>query len=262
MSENGHVMMRAERLKKVLGKKEVLRNVNLNIREGKTTVVFGRSGEGKSVLLKHFVRLMRPDVGRVYIEDQDITDLKGLELAEVRKKVGMLFQSAALFDSLTIDENVGFALYEHTKLTRQEIRSRVREELARVHLDANVMDKKPAELSGGMKKRVGLARAICNDPDIILYDEPTTGLDPIMADAINDLIIELSDSSGLKLTVANYYTPKGHSISQVGIIPDIEVNQKKCNLIQFANHIKSNDYQLIQAVFHLKSYYILQSQKR
>jgi len=191
MNDNNDVMISAEGLRKKLGNKQVLDGVDLNFRRGKTTVVFGRSGEGKSVLLKHLMRLMRPDEGRVYIEGVDITEMEGKDLVEVRKKTGMLFQGAALFDSMTINENVGFALYEHSDLPQEDIRQRVREELKRVHLSDTLMDKKPAELSGGMKKRVGLARTIITRPKIILYDEPTTGLDPITADAINDLIIQM-----------------------------------------------------------------------
>ena len=169
---------------------KVLDNLNLNIRSGETTVIIGRSGCGKSVLLKHIIGLLRPDSGHVLIEGKDITRMDEKELNEVRMKFGMLFQGAALFDSLTILENVGFAMLEHTTATKEELTKRVKECLALVGLK-DIEDKKPAELSGGMKKRVGLARAILLRPQIILYDEPTTGLDPIMGDSINDLIVKL-----------------------------------------------------------------------
>jgi len=176
---------------------KVLKGLNLEIREGETLVIIGRSGCGKSVLLKHIIGILNPDQGEVFVDSQHIEKLKGKDLVALRMKFGMLFQGAALFDSLDVYENVGFALHEHTDKTEEEIRERVVQSLESVDL-GDIMDKKPAELSGGMKKRVGLARAICNDPQIILYDEPTTGLDPIMADMINELIIRLKEQ--LKVT--------------------------------------------------------------
>ena len=169
---------------------KVLDNLNLNIKTGETTVIIGRSGCGKSVLLKHIIGILKPDSGHVLIDGKDITRMDEKELSDVRMKFGMLFQGAALFDSLTILENVGFAMIEHTNAPRVEVEKRVKECLALVGLK-DIEQKKPAELSGGMRKRVGLARAILVRPQIILYDEPTTGVDPIMGDAINDLIIEL-----------------------------------------------------------------------
>jgi len=194
---NGRKMIELRDLRKALGGREVLRSVNLEVYEGETLVIIGRSGEGKSVLLKHIMGLMRPDAGAVLIEGEDITQLKEKEMYRVREKLGMLFQGAALFDSLSVLHNVGFALYEHSQLSEDEIRQRVIENLRRVQLE-DILDKKPAELSGGMKKRVGLARAIAGGPKIILYDEPTTGLDPITADAINDLILSMREQ--LKVT--------------------------------------------------------------
>lgn len=168
----------------------VLDNLNFNIESGKTTVIIGRSGCGKSVLLKHIIGILKPTSGQVIIDGVDITRLEEKELNDFRMKFGMLFQGAALFDSLTVGENVGFALLEHSTLTKQQIAKRVAECLELVGL-RGIEHLKPAELSGGMKKRVGLARALCVNPKIILYDEPTTGLDPIMADAINDLVIDV-----------------------------------------------------------------------
>lgn len=170
----------------------VLNNVNLNIEKGETMVIIGRSGCGKSVLLKHIIGIMKPDSGQVIIEGLDITKIDQRELNDFRMKFGMLFQGAALFDSLSVGENVGFALYEHTDLTRQRTEKRVSECLSHVGLHG-IEHLKPAELSGGMKKRVGLARAIAVNPEIIMYDEPTTGVDPIMGDAVNNLIVELHD---------------------------------------------------------------------
>ena len=177
---------------KSFGDHKVLNNLNLNLRTGDTTVIIGRSGCGKSVLLKHIVGILRPDSGQIIIDGVDITKLRGKELNNFRMKFGMLFQGAALFDSLTVGENVGFALFEHSDMAKSDIHTRIKDSLSMVGL-RGIESLKPSELSGGMRKRVGLARAICVNPEIILYDEPTTGVDPIMGDAINDLIIELHD---------------------------------------------------------------------
>ncbi len=168
----------------------VLAGVNLTIEKGESMVVLGGSGTGKSVLLKIIMGLLKPDQGTILIDGTEITHLREDKLNEIRKKFGMLFQGSALFDSLSVWENIGFGLMEHTSLSKVEIRNMVTEKLAMVGLK-NIEDKMPSELSGGMKKRVGLARAIAMNPEIILYDEPTTGLDPIMADVINELIIKL-----------------------------------------------------------------------
>jgi len=176
---------------------QVLSGVNLTIQDGETMVIIGRSGCGKSVLLKHIVGLMLPDEGQVIISGQEISRLHGEILSRLRLKFGMLFQGSALFDSLTVGENVAFALHEHTQLMEERIRERVHECLGLVGL-AGIEHLKPAELSGGMRKRVGLARALAMQPKFILYDEPTTGVDPIMADVINRLIKELHDR--LKVT--------------------------------------------------------------
>ena len=155
-------------------------------------VVIGGSGSGKSVLIKHIIGLLKPDKGTIVVDGKDMAKLKGGEVDNLRKKFGMLFQGAALFDSLSVWENVGFALKQHTKLSDKEIRAIAGEKLKMVGL-AGIEDMMPVDLSGGMRKRVGLARAIAMDPEILLYDEPTTGLDPIMADVINDLIIEMRE---------------------------------------------------------------------
>ena len=175
----------------------VLDNLNLTINDGETTVIIGRSGCGKSVLLKLIIGILKPESGQILIDGKDVARMDERELYELRMQFGMLFQGAALFDSLTVLENVGFGMIEHAKSRSAEIEKRVKECLALVGL-REIEDKKPAELSGGMRKRVGLARAICLRPRIMLYDEPTTGVDPIMGDAINDLIIELHNK--LKVT--------------------------------------------------------------
>ncbi len=168
----------------------VLQGVDLTIRDGETLVIIGRSGCGKSVLLKHIMAILEPDEGDILIDGKSIFSMTAEEQDKCRLQLGMLFQGAALFDSLTVRENVGFSLIEHTKTAEGVIDQKVREKLSLVGL-AGIEDLMPASLSGGMKKRVGLARAICNEPKSILYDEPTTGLDPINADVINDLILRM-----------------------------------------------------------------------
>lgn len=175
----------------------VLRGVDLSIDKGETLVIIGRSGCGKSVLLKHIIGILKPDSGRISIDGEEITHFEAEKMYEIRKRFGMLFQGSALFDSLTVEENVGLGLKEHTSLPDSEIKEIVQEKLSWVGL-SGVGNLKPAQLSGGMKKRVGLARAIAMEPECILYDEPTTGLDPIMADVINHLIIDMHNK--LKVT--------------------------------------------------------------
>ncbi|MDO9559580.1 MAG: ABC transporter ATP-binding protein [Syntrophales bacterium] len=188
---------------KSYGKQKVLDGLNLAIEAGKTTVIIGRSGGGKSVLLKHIIGLIKPDSGHVLIEESDITRLSEKDLNEVRKKFGMLFQEAALFDSMTVGENVAFPLREQTKLKDQEIRQIVADRLRAVGL-SGVEEKMPSELSGGMRKRVGLARAIALHPRIVLFDEPTTGLDPVMTEAINQLIMDTQKNFNLTCVVISH----------------------------------------------------------
>lgn len=185
-------MIKVIDLYKSFDSNHVLQGVNLEVNRGESMVVIGGSGSGKSVLIKHIIGILKPDKGTILIGGVDITVLKEKELNEIRKKFGMLFQGAALFDSLSVWENVGFGLRQHTKMKDEEIRAIASEKLRMVGL-VGVEDLMPSELSGGMRKRVGLARAIAMNPEILLYDEPTTGVDPIMADAINDLIIEMKN---------------------------------------------------------------------
>ncbi len=182
---------------------KVLDKLNLEISSGEITVIIGQSGGGKSVLLKHIIGLIRPDKGEVLIEGVDIASLNDRKLNEIRKNFGMLFQGAALFDSMTVGENVAFPLNEHTRLTRGQIDEIVQQKLLQVGL-RDVSHKMPSELSGGMRKRVGLARAIALDPKIILFDEPTTGLDPIMADAIDRLIVDTQKHTGATCVVISH----------------------------------------------------------
>lgn len=197
---------------KSFGPKKVLDNADLLIHKGETLVIIGRSGEGKSVLLKHIVRLLEPDAGHIWVEGQNVSSLELGPLMELRKKFGFLFQGAALFDSMTICKNIGLALEEHTDWPKAKIRARACECLAQVGL-VGVEDKVPSELSGGMKKRAALARAIVMEPQYILYDEPTTGLDPITSDAINDLIIQLQKELGVTSIVVTHDMPSAFKIA-------------------------------------------------
>ena len=183
-------MIEVRQLRKRFGDQQVLDGVDLTIERGESLVIIGRSGGGKSVLLKHIVGLTHPDSGQVLVEGQDIAQLDERELLGVRRKFGMLFQSAALFDSLTVEENIAFVLARERKHTPEEIARRVAEALEMVDLPGT-QKKKPAELSGGMRKRVGLARAIIYRPEVVFYDEPTTGLDPVVADSIDKLILRV-----------------------------------------------------------------------
>lgn len=190
-------MIEARQITKSFNGHMVLNELSLAVEKGETLVIIGRSGCGKSVFLKHVIGIMKPEQGEIVVDGINTVKLSSKDLNQFRMRFGMVFQGAALFDSLTVGENVGFALIEHTRLSTAAIRERVEESLELVGLKG-IQGLRPSELSGGMKKRVALARAICMRPEIILYDEPTTGLDPIMADAINDLIIHMHDK--LKIT--------------------------------------------------------------
>lgn len=183
--------------------KRVLTGVNLVVNPGETLVIIGQSGCGKSVLLKHLVGLITPDRGHIYVDGEDITHFRRKKLFEMRMRFGMVFQGAALFDSLTVMENVGLAIREHTEKSDEEVAEICEQKLSMVGL-SGVGDKRPAELSGGMRKRVGFARAIAMEPECVLYDEPTTGLDPIMADVINKLINKLNDELEITSVVVTH----------------------------------------------------------
>ena len=185
-------MIEVRDLKKSFGANLVLDGVSFGIEKGESVVIIGRSGGGKSVLVKHLIGLLQPDAGRVLIGGEDITAMNERDLIRVRQRFGMLFQGAALFDSLTVAENVAFAFRRERKLTPAEIARKVAEALDMVDLPGTE-NKKPSELSGGMRKRVGLARAIIYEPEIVLYDEPTTGLDPVVSDSIDQLMLRVRD---------------------------------------------------------------------
>jgi phospholipid/cholesterol/gamma-HCH transport system ATP-binding protein len=196
-------MIEIRGLHKSFGTLKVLQGVDLQIPYGKTTVILGRSGVGKSVLLKHIIVLIKPDRGKIWIDGVDITQLGERDLNEMRKRFGMLFQESALFDSLSVGANVAFPLREHTRLSDQDVSKLVAYKLEQVGLPG-LEEKMPAELSGGMKRRVGLARALALDPEIVLFDEPTTGLDPPMAEAIEELIRETQRRLGVTFVVITH----------------------------------------------------------
>jgi phospholipid/cholesterol/gamma-HCH transport system ATP-binding protein len=196
-------MIEIKGLHKSFGEQRVLTGVDLQIPARKCTVILGRSGVGKSVLLKHIIGLVRPDRGTILIDGVDITKLQDTEINEMRKRFGMLFQDAALFDSMTVAANVAFPLYEHTKLKEREIARIVAQKLEQVGLPGEE-EKMPAQLSGGMKRRVGLARALALDPEIVLFDEPTAGLDPPMAEAIEELIVQTQQDLGRTFVVITH----------------------------------------------------------
>ena len=205
-------MIRLVGVEKQLGGQAVLQGINLEVPPGKLTTVIGRSGGGKSVLLKHMIGLLQPDRGQVWVDGTDISRLKGEPLNSVRKKFAMLFQSAALFDSLSVFDNVAFPLREKLRLPEPEVRRRVEEKLDQVGL-GGMGHKFPAELSGGMKKRAGLARALVMEPEIILFDEPTTGLDPLMAYAIHELILTTQRRFGFTAVMVSHEIPEVFGIS-------------------------------------------------
>ncbi|RLG12969.1 ABC transporter ATP-binding protein [Candidatus Pacearchaeota archaeon] len=199
-------MITIKNLRKSFNGFEVLKGVNLIIPENKITFIMGQSGTGKSVLLKHIVGLLKPDSGEIWFENKDITKLSEKELQKIRKKIGFLFQEGALFDSMTVEENVAFPLKEHLHLSKKEIRKKVDELLSAVGL-LEAKHKYPSELSGGMKKRAALARTLALNPQIILFDEPTTGLDPILQNAILDLIKNLKGHFNLTCVIVSHDLP-------------------------------------------------------
>ncbi len=201
---SGEPLIRIERLGVDFGKLKVLRDINLELSRGQTLAVIGESGCGKTVLLKTIIALLRPTRGAVYFDGQDLAQLNEKELTRQRVRFGFLFQQAALFDSLTVAQNIAFPLRQHSSKSEREIRQITLARLAEVGLHEDVAGKKPAELSGGMRKRVGLARALAMEPEIILYDEPTTGLDPIMSDVINELIISTRQSHPVTSVVVTH----------------------------------------------------------
>lgn len=191
-------MIRFENVTKSFGKREILKGVNLEIERGKTTVIFGVSGGGKSTIIKHIVGLLKPDNGTITVDGVRVDNADETTLRSIRTKVGFLFQSGALFDSMDISDNVAFPMREHQKLTPKELEYKIDEKLTMVGLDPKIVKSLyPEELSGGMRKRVGLARTLALEPEVILYDEPTSGLDPVTSDFITQMINGLRDDIGM-----------------------------------------------------------------
>lgn len=205
-------MIRTVNLHKSFGQQHVLAGVNLEIPDGAIYVIIGRSGAGKSCLLKHFIGLLRPDQGEVWVDGEEVSTLRGRALNSVRARFGMLFQGGALFDSLTVYDNVAFPLREKTRLSEAVIRAKVHERLAQVGL-SGVNHKFPSELSGGMRKRAALARALVSQPEILLFDEPTTGLDPIRVNAIHQLILDLHRLLHFTAVIVSHEIPEIFSLA-------------------------------------------------
>ena len=207
----GAAGVRLQQVSKAFGPLRVLDDVTLDMPAGEATVVLGCSGTGKSVLLKHIVGLLRPDAGRVFVGGEEITALAPAALAVARRQIGFLFQNAALFDSITVGENVAFPMRRHTRLPQAEIRTRVQAKLAAVGL-AQAVEQMPASLSGGMRKRAGLARAMALDPAVLLVDEPSAGLDPVTSEEIDDLLVRVRDGRGTTLVVVTHNIPSARRI--------------------------------------------------
>jgi phospholipid/cholesterol/gamma-HCH transport system ATP-binding protein len=214
-------MIELKNVSKSFGSKNVLKSLNLKVFKGENLTIIGQSGSGKSVLIKHIIGLLKPDAGEIFIDGVEITTLKEKKLFKLIEKFGMVFQSGALFDSLTVGENIAFGIRE--KKDKYEINRIVNESLDNVGLPG-ISDLMPSELSGGMKKRVSIARAIAKKPEIIMYDEPTTGLDPIMADIINDLIIKVGENSGITSIIITHDMVSAYKVSKrIAVLYDGEI---------------------------------------
>jgi phospholipid/cholesterol/gamma-HCH transport system ATP-binding protein len=208
------VMIRLRALSKTFGAQQVLKGVDLDILRGETMVIIGQSGGGKSVILKHMVGLLQPDDGTVEVDNDVISSKNHFKTDVIRRKMGMVFQSGALFDSMTTAENIAFALREHNRhLTEDQLREIVADKLRLIHLKPEFGRKMPSELSGGMRKRVAVARAVALEPQILLYDEPTTGLDPVTSDVINDLIIDMQQKLGVTSVVVTHDMTSAYKIA-------------------------------------------------
>ncbi len=241
-------MIKIVDLFKSFGPKKVLDGVNLEIQRGETMVIIGQSGTGKSVLLKHLIGILKPDRGEIYIGGQEIVHLKEEELPPVTRRFGMLFQGAALFDSLSVGENVGFGLKRYTDCPVEKVRERVSESLALVGLK-DVENLMPYELSGGMKKRVGLARAIAYRPEIILYDEPSTGIDPIRADAINDLIIRMRKELNVTSVIITHDMVSAYKVAdRIGMLYGGQIIE-----VGTAQEIRDSRNPIVQQFIHGRS---------
>lgn len=239
-------MIKIVNLKKSFNSFQVLKGVNLEIPADKITFIMGGSGTGKSVLLKHIVGLLRPDEGEIWFENQDLTKLSEREFQKVRKKIGLLFQEGALFDSMAVAENVAFPLKEHTKLSGKEISSKVEELLSAVDL-LQAKDKYPSELSGGMRKRAALARTLALNPQVILFDEPTTGLDPVLQITIMDLIKKVKETYHVTCVIISHdlilafkYADHIAFLHEGVIIEEGDVEKIKTSTHPFVKHFRES----------------------
>jgi phospholipid/cholesterol/gamma-HCH transport system ATP-binding protein len=238
-------MIQVVDLHKSFGHNKVLQGVNLRLKHGETLVIIGQSGCGKSVLLKHIIGLLKPDKGQVLVDGVDITNLKADELHKITRRFGMLFQGSALFDSMTVGQNVSFGLERYTEFSPEEIKELVKESLAKVGL-IGIENLMPYELSGGMKKRVGLARAIAYRPDIILYDEPSTGIDPIRADAINDLAIRMKQELKVATIIITHDMASAYKVAdRIGMLYGGQIIE-----MGSPEQIKNSENQVVQQFIH------------
>ena len=234
-------MIEINNLTKYFDKKKVLDNLSLKIAKGETFVIIGRSGCGKSVLLKHMIGVLKAEAGEIIIDGKNIGKLSERDLNKLRLRFGMLFQGSALFDSLSVGENVAFGLLEHKRLPEEKLQVLIKEKLSLVGLEG-IEDLMPSELSGGMKKRVALARAIAMSPEIILYDEPTTGIDPIMADTINNLILDLHSRLSVTAVAVTHDMQSAYKIAdRIGML-----YQGKIIEIGTPEEIKSSTNPIVQ----------------
>jgi phospholipid/cholesterol/gamma-HCH transport system ATP-binding protein len=222
-SKRASALIQVKKLKKSFGTQKVLNGVDLEVAQGETLSVLGQSGTGKSVLLKILIGLQQPDSGSVCIDGQEINGLSRQQLSEIRKKIGFLFQNSALYDSMTVEQNVAFPLERHLQLTDAERKKRVRELLSTVGMERD-LDKLPGQISGGMQKRVGLARALALSPDILLFDEPTSGLDPITASEIDALILKMQKETNMTSIVVTHDLPSARAVSdRLAVMRDGEI---------------------------------------
>ncbi len=238
-------MIRINDLHKSFGQNKVLQGINLHIQNGETLTIIGQSGSGKSVLLKHILGLIRPDRGSIIVDGVDICGSSEAELNNIRRKFGLLFQAAALFDSLTVAQNVSFGLERYRDLSPKELQKRVKETLAMVGL-REIEQLMPHELSGGMKKRVGLARAIAYEPEIMLYDEPSTGIDPIRADAINELIIKMKQEFRITSVVITHDMISAYKVAdRIAMLYN-----GKIVAVGTPEELRKSDNQIVQQFIH------------
>jgi phospholipid/cholesterol/gamma-HCH transport system ATP-binding protein len=236
--------VRLERVSKSFGSRKVLDDVSFEVAKGQGFVILGRSGTGKSVTLRHIVALVRPDAGRVFVNDAEVSVLAGTELANVRRGIGFLFQNGALFDSITVGENVEFPLRRHARLADGEIRQRALDKLRAVGLEREY-DKMPAALSGGMRKRVALARAMALDPPLLLVDEPSAGLDPITTDEIDALLFDLKSHEGTTLIIVTHNIPSARRLGDVfALLHDGRIVERGS-----AEELAGSDNELVKAFF-------------